>query len=95
MEILKQPQYAPMRVGLQVVSVFAGTQGSLDNLQVEAIRPFESALHQYMSDERAELVDRLEKASKFDDVLAGDLKKAIGDFKSQYLKAPGKPLVQA
>src|SRR5438067_4055218 len=40
-EILKQPQYAPMRVGLQVFSVYAGTQGFLDNLQVEAIRPFE------------------------------------------------------
>jgi len=85
-EILKQPQYAPMRVGLQVVSVFAGTQGFLDNLQVDAIRPFETALHQFMVDERAELVDRLEKASKFDDALSGDLKKAIGDFKNQYLK---------
>lgn len=85
-EILKQPQYAPMRVGLQVVSVFAGTQGFLDNLQVEAIRPFEAALHQFMVDERAELVDRLEKAAKFDETLSGDLKKAIADFKGQYLK---------
>src|SRR5213593_519296 len=42
-EILKQGQYQPMRVGLQVVSVFAGTQGFLDNMQVEAIRPFEAA----------------------------------------------------
>src|SRR6266542_498936 len=38
-EILKQGQYSPMRIGLQVFSVFAGTQGFLDNLQVEAIRP--------------------------------------------------------
>src|SRR5713101_4462635 len=37
-EILKQGQYSPMRVGLQVISVFAGTQGFLDNLQVDAIR---------------------------------------------------------
>lgn len=94
-EILKQPQYAPMRVGLQVVSVFAGTQGFLDNLQVEAIRAFEGELHQFMMDERAELVDRLEKASKFDEALSGDLKKAIGDFKGQYLKDHAEAAVAA
>jgi F-type H+-transporting ATPase subunit alpha len=85
-EILKQPQYSPMRIGLQVISVFAGTQGFLDNLQVAAIRPFEAALHQYMTDEKAELLDRMEKASKFDDALSGDIKSAIKDFKEQYLK---------
>src|ERR1700674_5168085 len=39
-EILKQGQYSPMPVGLQVISVYAGTQGFLDNLQIEAIRAF-------------------------------------------------------
>ena len=85
-EILKQGQYQPMRIGLQVVSVFAGTQGFLDNLAVEAIRPFETALHQAMADEHADLIDRLEKASKFDDALSGELKKAITDFKNGYVK---------
>ncbi|HSP14939.1 MAG TPA: F0F1 ATP synthase subunit alpha [Thermoanaerobaculia bacterium] len=85
-EILKQGQYQPMRVGLQVVSVFAGTQGFLDNLAVEAVRPFETALHQAMVDEHADLIDRLEKAPKFDDALSGDLKKAITEFKEQYVK---------
>ena len=94
-EILKQPQYAPMRVGLQVVSVFAGTQGFLDNLQVEAIRSFEAALHQAMLDEHAELIDRLEKASKFDEALSGDLKKAIAGFKDQYLKEHNDAAVAA
>jgi len=94
-EILKQPQYAPMRVGLQVVSVFAGTQGFLDNLQVDAIRPFETELHQYMTDERAELIDRLEKAAKFDEALSGDLKKAISEFKAQYLKDHASAAVAA
>src|SRR6059036_3838936 len=68
-EILKQGQYQPMRVGLQVTSVFAGTQGFLDNLQIEAIRPFETAMHQWMSDEKGDLLDRMEKASKFEDAL--------------------------
>ncbi|HEX9163281.1 MAG TPA: F0F1 ATP synthase subunit alpha [Thermoanaerobaculia bacterium] len=85
-EILKQGQYSPMRVGLQVVSVFAGTQGFLDNLAVDAVRPFEGALHQYMTDEHADLIDRLEKAPKFDDALSGELKSAVADFKDNYVK---------
>ncbi len=85
-EILKQGQYSPMRVGLQVVSVFAGTQGILDNLAVEAVRPFEAALHHSMIDLNSDLIDRLEKASKFDDALSGELKKVIGDFKAGYVK---------
>jgi F-type H+-transporting ATPase subunit alpha len=85
-EILKQGQYQPMRIGLQTVSVFAGTQGFLDNLAVEAVRPFETELHKAMIDEHADLIDRLEKASKFDDALSGELKKAIVEFKAGYVK---------
>ncbi|HEX7150468.1 MAG TPA: F0F1 ATP synthase subunit alpha [Thermoanaerobaculia bacterium] len=85
-EILKQGQYQPMRVGLQVASVFAGTQGMLDNLAVEAVRPFEAALHAWLSDEKAELIGRLETATKFDEALSGDLKAAINEFKTQYVK---------
>jgi F-type H+-transporting ATPase subunit alpha len=94
-EILKQGQYSPMRIGLQVVSVFAGTQGFLDNLQVGAIRLFEAALHQWMSDERLELIEKIEKASKFDDALSGELKKAIAEFKDQYLKEHADAAVPA
>ncbi|HVR40119.1 MAG TPA: F0F1 ATP synthase subunit alpha, partial [Thermoanaerobaculia bacterium] len=85
-EILKQGQYQPLRVSLQTVSVFAGTKGLLDNLAVEAVRPFEAALHQHLSDEHAELLDRLETSPKFDQALEGDLRKAITDFKDQYVK---------
>src|SRR3977135_2462944 len=66
-EILKQGQYQPMRVGLQGVSVFAGTLAFLDNRAVEAVRPFETALHQAMIDEHADLIEKLEKAPKFDE----------------------------
>src|SRR5713226_5206886 len=85
-EILKQGQYQPMRIGLQVMSVFAGTQGFLDNLQVEAIRPFETAMHQWLLDERKDLIERIEKASKFDDALSNEMKAALTEFKKEYLK---------
>jgi len=85
-EILKQGQYRPMRVGLQTASIYAGTKGFLDNLAVEAVRPFEAALHQYLVDEHAGVVDRLETATKFDAELEGEIRKAITDFKEQYVK---------
>jgi F-type H+-transporting ATPase subunit alpha len=85
-EILKQGQYQPLRVGLQTASVYAGTKGFLDNLAVEAVRPFEAALHQWLNDEKQELVGRLETATKFDEKLEGDLRAAITEFKEGYVR---------
>src|ERR1043165_8274835 len=85
-EILKQPQYQPMRVGLQVFSVYAGTQGFLDNLNVDAIRPFEAAMHQYVLDNKGDLLERVEKASKFDDALAKEMRETIREFKNDFVK---------
>jgi F-type H+-transporting ATPase subunit alpha len=85
-EILKQGQYQPMRIALQVMSVYAGTKGFLDNLKVEAIRPFETAMHQWLIDERADLLQRVETAPKFDDALEKDLRAALDEFKKEYVK---------
>ena len=68
------------------MSVFAGTQGFLDNLQIEAIREFEAAMHQWTLDNRGDLIERIEKASKFDDALSNDMKSAITEFKNDYVK---------
>jgi F-type H+-transporting ATPase subunit alpha len=91
-EILKQGQYQPMRVGLQTVSVYAGVKGFLDNLAVEFVRPFETALHQYLSDEKGDVLDRLETAPKFDADLEAALRDAITEFKAQYVKDNPKAL---
>ncbi len=85
-EILKQGQYRPMRIGLQTASVYAGVKGFLDNLAVSAVLPFETALHQYLSDEKQDVIDRLETATKFDADLEGALRGAITEFKAQYVK---------
>jgi F-type H+-transporting ATPase subunit alpha len=87
-EILKQPQYQPMRVGLQVFSVFAGTNEFLDDLKVEAVRPFEAALHQYLLDNKADLVDRVEQAPGYKpgDDLSKEMNAAVEEFKKDYVK---------
>ncbi len=94
-EILKQGQYQPMRVGLQTASVYAGTKGFLDNLNVEAVRPFEAAMHQHLTDEHLEILDRLEKAPKFDEKLEADLRAALTDFKNNYVKDNAGAIVAA
>ena len=90
-EILKQPQYQPMRIGLQVFSVFAGTNKFLDDLKVEAVRPFEAALHQYLLDNKADLVERVEKAPGFKpgDDLSKEMNDVLAEFKNDYVKDQG------
>jgi F-type H+-transporting ATPase subunit alpha len=66
--------------------VYAGVKGFLDNLEVSAVRPFETALHQYLNDEKQDLLKRLETAAKFDDALEGDLRSAINEFKTAYVR---------
>ncbi|MEA2488382.1 MAG: F-type H+/Na+-transporting ATPase subunit alpha, partial [Acidobacteriota bacterium] len=85
-EVLKQGQYQPLRVGLQTTSIFAGTKGFFDNLKVEAVRPFEAAMHQWLTDERAELINTLETSPKFDADIDGQLRAALTEFKDQYTK---------
>ena len=62
-EILKQPQYQPLQVWQLAVSLFAVTRGYLDELPVEKVLPFETALHDHMKTQHAAWVDRVE-ASK-------------------------------
>ena len=85
-EILKQGQYQPLRIGLQVASVYAGVRGFLDNLNVDAVRPFEAALHRWLLDDRAALIEKLEKAPKFDQALDDEMKAALAEFKDGYVR---------
>ena len=61
-EILKQNQYVPMDVALQIASVFAGTKGFLDDLRVEAVLLFETALHEYLGSQHAPLLKEIREA---------------------------------
>ncbi|HET9060306.1 MAG TPA: F0F1 ATP synthase subunit alpha [Acidimicrobiales bacterium] len=58
-ELLKQGQNAPMPVEEQVVSIYAGTNGHLDDLAVDDVRPFETALLQYLRADRPQLLEHI------------------------------------
>ena len=85
-ELLKQPQYQPLDVALQVVSVFAGTKGHCDDVEVRHIRAFESDLHSWLKAERSALLDDVRKAKKKEDMAKtdDDLTAALEAFKKQW-----------
>ena len=85
-ELLKQPQYNPLDVALQVASIFAGTKGHLDDVPMDKIRAFEDELHQWLQENRAPLLDEIRTARKKDDVKAldGKLEDAITTFKKSF-----------
>src|SRR5271169_6226759 len=58
-EILKQPQYRPLPVEKQVVIIFAGTNGLLDDLAVEQCRPFEAELYKFLENSRPAIFNTL------------------------------------
>ncbi len=88
-ELLKQPQYRPYTVGEQVVSVFAGAQGFLDDLPNSAVAEFEGALLKHFRDECPELLEELVTSGGLADELAEKLKRVIADFKSHHVKGKG------
>jgi F-type H+-transporting ATPase subunit alpha len=84
-EILKQNQYVPMDVALQIASVFAGVKGFLDDLRVEGVLPFEATLHKYLSSQKAALLDDVRKAGKMTDEIDKALRAAVGEAKALFL----------
>jgi F-type H+-transporting ATPase subunit alpha len=85
-EILKQPQFQPMPVELQVASIFAGTKGFLDSLRVESVLPFETALHEYLKRDHADVLSAIVNTGKLEKATEEALASAIGGFKERFLR---------
>jgi len=86
-EVLKQDQFLPLPVARQVAIIFAGTNGLLDDLDVEQCRPFEAALYRHLEDACPEILQKLAAQKEFDKKgeLAGELKAAIAECKKRFL----------
>jgi F-type H+-transporting ATPase subunit alpha len=85
-EILKQPQFAPVAVELQIVSIYAGTKGFLDSLRVESILPFEAALHEFMRREHPEVLSAIVNTGKIEKATDEALSASIREFKERFVK---------
>ena len=79
---MKQPLYAPLPVELQVVSIFVGTQGYLDDLPLEDVRRFEAELHDFFSARHADLLAAIRDTGQLPE--EAELKQAVEDFKAMF-----------
>ena len=80
-ELLKQPQYQPYNVNEQVISIFAGIRGYLDDIPLNRVLPFEAALLGHVRHEHPEIIQELEEKGEMPDELAEKISRLIADFK--------------
>ena len=91
-ELLKQPQYSPFPVEDQVVSIWAGTNGKLDEVPVEDILRFERELLDYLGRNTKVLDDACATRTCSSDKTVAELEKAVDTFKLEFQTGEGKPL---
>ena len=90
-ELLKQPQYSPYPVEEQVVSIWAGTNGKLDEVPVEDILRFERELLDYLG-RNTDVLTVLRDTNVLDDDTVAKLESAVDTFKLEFQTGEGKPL---
>jgi F-type H+-transporting ATPase subunit alpha len=83
-ELLKQDQYVPLPVEDQIILIFAGTQGFLDDMPVESVRKFEAEFLRYIRETKEELRAELREKKVVDETLKDKLSKIIGEFKKGF-----------
>jgi F-type H+-transporting ATPase subunit alpha len=81
MELMKQKQYSPLDVAEMAVSLYAAEHGYLDDIALDKISAFESALHSFMNSQKADLMKKINDTGDYNDDIAAALKKSIEEFK--------------
>src|ERR1039457_23362 len=82
-EILKQAQYEPLPVEKQILIMFAGTQGYLDDLPVEQVRKFEAEMYRFVDNAHRALLAKIAEKKALDDALRGEIQAVIKEFKDR------------
>jgi F-type H+/Na+-transporting ATPase subunit alpha len=85
-EILKQDQYDPLPMAKEIMIIYAGIKGFLDDLPVNKIRKFEIGFYKYAEKNYPTLERRIQSAQSLDDALSHELDQVIGLFKMEFLK---------
>jgi F-type H+-transporting ATPase subunit alpha len=93
-EILKQPQYQPQALEVEVISVWAGTTGQLDEVPVEDVRRFDSEFLEYIRRENPAVPDAIRTTGDLSDDTVSGLETAITAFKRTFTTTEGHILVK-
>jgi F-type H+-transporting ATPase subunit alpha len=88
-ELLKQGQYQPLPVEKQVAIIFAGTQGLLDDVPVDAARAFEEFFYGWLERGHPEILDEIRDKRELSDALRDTLTRAVNDAKAEFVAAKG------
>ena len=83
-ELLKQDQYAPLPVEQQILAIFAGTNGYVDDVPVNAVKKFEQELLRFVTSKYQPLLDDIKGKKQLDDDLKARIKSAIEEFKKTF-----------
>jgi F-type H+-transporting ATPase subunit alpha len=92
-QLLIQGQYAPLPMEKAVASLWAGTTGNLDDVPVDDIGRFEVEFHNYLDREHASTLAAIRDTRDLTDENIEEIKKGINNFKKQFVKANGQPLL--
>ncbi len=84
-ELLKQEPYSPIPVEKQIVAIYAGTNGYLDDIPVSAVRKFEKELYAYLDREKPDILKDIREKKALDDELKKRIDQALTDFKSKFI----------
>ena len=93
-ELLKQPQYQPQAMEREVVSVWTGTTGQLDDVPVEDIRRFDAEFLDYVERSAPQAFDAIRTTTDLSDDTVAVLEKTIADFKKQFTTSSGELLIK-
>ena len=80
-ELMKQKQYSPLSVAEMGISLYVAEKGYLDDIPVNEVSAFESALHGYLHSSHAALLKKINEAGGYDNDIEASIKKAVEDFK--------------
>jgi F-type H+-transporting ATPase subunit alpha len=86
MELLRQGQYNPYPVVKQIISIYSGTHGFLDEYEVSQVRRYEEEMLSFVETHHKDFMDKLGSAGKLDEELESELKNILETFKGQFKK---------
>ena len=86
-ELLKQKQYSPMTVAEQVLTIFAGVRGYLDDIDLKSIEDFEKKLLEKCKSESPEIIDSISNSGKLDEDVEKKLATLINELKEKFKNA--------
>ncbi len=89
-EILKQGQHEPLPIEKQVLIIYAGTNGFLDDLPVERVRDFELKLYQFVDNAHPGVLQQIREKKVLDDALKGQLNTILKEFKDRFVSEQKK-----